>query len=68
MTHIYTHTHTPLVRTPLDQGSARHRALFLKIRYTLKRQKTMPSAGFELAIPTSERPETYALECAATEI
>jgi len=28
----------------------------------------MPSAGFEPAIPASERPETYVLEYAATEI
>jgi hypothetical protein len=28
----------------------------------------MPSAGFEPAIPATERPQTYALDCVATGI
>jgi len=35
---------------------------------TVNRQETMPLAGLELAIPASERPQTHALDRAATEI
>jgi hypothetical protein len=28
----------------------------------------MPPAGFKPAVPASERPQTHALDCAATEI
>jgi hypothetical protein len=35
---------------------------------THKRQATMPLAGFEPTIPASERPQTHALERAATGI
>jgi hypothetical protein len=36
---------------------------------TLTKDKTsMPPAGFEPAIRASERPQTYVLECAATEV
>jgi len=62
-----THIHT-FGRTPLNQGSARRRDLYLTVLYTLKRQTTMPSAGFEPMIRLSELPKTYALECEATEI
>jgi hypothetical protein len=36
----------------------------------VNRQKTMPLAGLELAIPASERPQTHALHvyCATTDI
>ena len=33
---------------------------------TLTRDTSLPTAGFELAIPTSERPQTHALDLAAT--
>jgi len=33
-----------------------------------KRRTSLPSAGFETANPASERPQTYALDCTATEI
>jgi hypothetical protein len=33
-----------------------------------KRQTYMPRAGFELATPATKRLQTYALDCAATEI
>jgi len=35
---------------------------------THKKQISMPLAGIEPAIPTNERPQTYALDRAATEI
>ena len=66
-THTHTHTHThihELSRTPLDEGSGRRRP-----DNTQHSQETdMPSAGFEPETPESERPQTYALDCAATGI
>jgi len=35
---------------------------------TQSKQISMPPAGFEPAIPASERPQTHALNCAATGI
>ena len=58
--------HTTLDRTPLDEGSARRRYLYLTTHNTNKRQTSMPPAGFEPTIPASEGPHTYALERAAT--
>jgi hypothetical protein len=57
-----------LGRTPLDEGPARHRDLYLITHNTHKRQASMPSAGFERTIPVSERPQTHALDRAATGI
>jgi hypothetical protein len=57
-----------LGRTPLDEGSARRRDLYLTTHNTHKRQTSMPPAGFEPTIPASERPQTQALDCAATGI
>ena len=54
--------------TPLNEGSARCRELHLMAQNTLKRQTSMPLTGFEPAIPASERPQTDALDCAATRI
>jgi len=45
-------THT-LGRSPLDEGSARSRDLFLIKHNNHKRQTSMPPAGFEPAIPTN---------------
>jgi hypothetical protein len=53
-------------RTPLDEWSARSSDLYL--HNTHKRQTSMPPAGFEAAIPASERPQTHALDRAATRI
>jgi len=61
------HTHT-LYRTPLGEGSARRRDLYLAAHNIYKRQTFVPSAGFQPAIPASERPQTRALERAATGI
>jgi len=64
MTHTYTHTHT-LGRTPLDEGSARRRDLYLTTQDTHKKQTAMRPAGLELAIPAGERPQTHVLDGAA---
>jgi hypothetical protein len=37
-----------------------------KIQNTRKRQTTAPPAGFESTMPASERPQTHALDRAAT--
>ena len=60
--------HTTSGRTPLDEWSARRNDLYLITHNTQKRQTSMPAAGFEPAIPTSERPQTHALDRAATGI
>jgi hypothetical protein len=60
--------HTTLSRTPLDEGSALRRDLYLTTHNIHKRQTSMPPAGFEPAIPVSERPQTHALNRAATGI
>jgi hypothetical protein len=60
--------HTTLGRTPLDKWSARRRDLYLTTHNNHKRQTSMPLAGFEPAIPASKRPQTHALDCAATGI
>jgi hypothetical protein len=62
-----THTHT-LGRTPLDEGPARRRDLYLKTHNIQTRQTSMPPAGFEPTIPASERPQTHALDRATTGI
>ena len=52
--------HTTLSRSRLDEWSARRRDHYLTAHNTHKRQIDMPSAGFERAIPASERPQTHA--------
>jgi hypothetical protein len=58
--------HTTLGRTPLDGWSARRRGLYLTTHNTQKRQTSMPPAAFGPTIPASERPQTHALDRAAT--
>ena len=58
--------HTTLGRTPLGEWSARRRDLYLTTHNTHKRQTSMLLAGFEPAIPASERSQTHALHRAAT--
>ena len=65
---IITLRHTTLCRTPLYEWSARRRDLYLTTHNTHNRQTSMPPAGFEPAIPTTERPQTHALYRAATGI
>jgi hypothetical protein len=60
--------HTTLGRTPLDEWSDRRRNLYLTTHNTHKREIFMPPAGFEPAIPASERPQIHVLEGAATGI
>ena len=63
--HSDTDIHT-LGKTPLYERSPRHRDLYLTTHNTNKRQTSMPQAGFEQAVPVSERTETHAIDCAAT--
>jgi hypothetical protein len=64
-THTHTHTHTHS-RAPLDEGSAPHRDLYLTTRNFHKRETSTPPARFEPEISASERPQTNAVERAAT--
>ena len=58
----------PVGRTPLDLGSARRGYLYVITHNIHTGQTAMPSAGFESAVPKSERPQTHALDRAATGI
>jgi hypothetical protein len=60
--------HIRLGRTPLDEWSVRRRDLYLTTHDNIKRQTSMPPAGFEHAIPTNQRSQTHALDRAATGI
>jgi len=61
--HLITLRHTTLGYTPLNEGQSRRRDLYLyNTRHN--RQTSMPPARFE----ASERPQTYALDRAATGI
>ena len=57
--------HTTIGRTPLDEWSARRTDLYLTTHNTHKIQTSMTPAGFEPAIPASERPQTHVLRGAA---
>ena len=57
--------HTILGGTPLDECSARRRDLYLTTRIIHKRH-SLPTARFGSTIPASGRPQTHALERAAT--
>jgi hypothetical protein len=64
---VITHfRHTTLGRTPLDEGPARRRDLYLTTHNTHKRQTSMPLVGFEPTILVSERPQTHTLDRTAT--
>ena len=63
---LITLRHTTLSRTPLDEWSARRRDLYLTTHNTHNRQISMSPVGFEPTIPAGERPQTHALESAAT--
>ena len=62
----HTQRRTTVGRTPLDEWSARRRDLHLKTNKTNNRQISMRPMGFETLISAGERPQTYALERAAT--
>jgi len=60
--------HTALGRIHVDEWLNQHRNLYLTTHNSHKRQITMPLAGFEPAIPASERPHTHSLDCTAMRI
>ena len=62
----HTQRRTTVGRTPLDEWSARRRDLYLTTHNTHNRQTSMPPVGFEPTISAGERPQTYALDRAAT--
>jgi len=62
----YTQRRTTVGRTTLDEWSALRRDLYLTTHNTHNRQTSMPSVGFEPMISAGERPQTYALDSAAT--
>jgi len=59
--------HTTLGRSPLDEWSAWRRDFNLTRHNIQKIHTSMPPAGFEPALPASERPQTHALVRAATD-
>jgi len=61
-------TYIHSVEHPLGDGWTRLRVLYLTTRKTHKRQTFKIPAGFEPTIPTSEKPQTHALELAANSI
>jgi len=60
-----TQRRTTVGKTPLEEWSARRRDLYLKTHNT-HRETSMPEMRFEPTISAGERPQTYALERAAT--
>jgi len=60
--------HTALDGTLLEEWSTRRRNLYLKTHNTHEGQTSIPLAVFEPTIPPSERPQTNALDRAATGI
>ena len=62
----HTQRRTAVGRTPLDEQSARRRYLYLTKHNTHNRQISMPPVRFETTILAGERPQTYALDRAAT--
>jgi hypothetical protein len=52
------HEHTTLDRIPLDEWSARRIDCYLKTHGNQKRRKSVPTTGFESAIPASEQSQT----------
>ena len=58
-------THYTREGSPLGKRSARRTEFYLTTHSTYKRQTSMTPAGFEPAIPTSELPQTHALDRAA---
>ena len=61
-------THITLGRTPLDEGSARRRLLYLKAHNFHNRQISVTPTRFEPAITAIGRPQNHILHLAATRI
>ena len=57
---------TIVFRTPLFEWSVWRRDIYLAKHNTHNRQTSMSPGGFGRAIPASERPQTHALDRAAT--
>ena len=57
-----------LGKTPLDEGSARRKDLYLTTHNTHNRQTFVPAAEFEPEIPASERPQTDVLDRASSAV
>ena len=64
----HTQRRTTVGRTPLDERSARRRDLYLTTHNNHNTQTSMPQAEFEPKISAGERPQTLALDRAATGI
>jgi len=62
----HTQRRTTVGRTPLDEWSVCRRDLYLTTHNTHNRQISMLSVGLEPTITAGERPQTYALDSAAT--
>ena len=62
----HTQLRTKVSWAPLDERSGRRRGLYLATHNTHNRQKSMTPVGFEPTISAGERPQTYALDRAAT--
>ena len=62
----HTQRRTTVGRTPPDEWSARRRDLYLTTHNTHNRQTSMPPVEFEPTISAGKRPQTYALDRAAT--
>ena len=62
----HTQRRTTVGRIPLDEWSARRRDFCLTTHNTDNKQTSMPLVGFEPTFPAGERPQTHALERAAT--
>jgi hypothetical protein len=58
---------TTVCRTDLDEWSARRTDLYLTTHNKHKGQTSIPPVGFDHTISAGERPQTYALDRAATE-
>ena len=64
----HTQRRSTFSRTPLDEWSARRRDLYLTTHNTHNRETSIPPEGFDPTISAGERPQTCALDRAATGI
>ena len=62
----HTQRRTTVGRTSLDELSASRKHLYLTTHNAQNRRTSMPPVGFEPTISAGERPQTYALDRAAT--
>ena len=62
----HTQRRTTVGRTPPDERAAHRKDLYATTHNAHNRQTSMPPLGFEPTLSVSERPQTYALDRAAT--